>query len=79
MALTTAERKAAFKDVMKRWSRLREQTTVSAGDLWDAIGVFDQALDDNAATLNSWFPEPARSQLSALHKLNIMQRLLEAR
>jgi hypothetical protein len=79
MALTNDQLRAVFADVMRHWSDLREHTAISKGDLRDGIQAFDAALDANTATINSWFPLPARDELTNRQKLEILLRLLEAR
>ena len=79
MALTNEQIEKVFTDVMAHWSQLREPTFISKADLRAAIVDFDQALDDNQPTINSWFPQPGRSSLTGKQKLEIMLRLLEGR
>jgi len=79
MALTNQQLRTVFREAMSRWSASRERTIIGKPDLRDGIIGLDANIDANIATLNSWFPEPARTELSNRHKLDILLRLLEAR
>lgn len=79
MALTEERVDAVWAKLMRRWSNERDVTTINKNDLRSAIVGFDQQIDDNTATINGWIPQPARTQLSQAHKLELMTVLLNER
>ncbi|GAA2990709.1 hypothetical protein GCM10017559_08460 [Streptosporangium longisporum] len=77
MALTTVNRGR----VLAQW--MREQTTplpaVSKADLAAAVAAMDDWLDANVTSLNAAIPQPARAQLSAALKFELVGYILMRR
>lgn len=70
--LSDADRKAVWTDFMRKISDARESCAVNKTDLRAAVDALDQFLEDNAATINSAIPQPARANLTATQKARIL-------
>lgn len=68
-AMSAGERAALTADVQVKWSADREAVPVpSKVSLRAVIDAIDTWISDNAASMNSAIPQPARSNLSAAQK-----------
>lgn len=61
---------SARAEVTADWMRENEETVgaITKADLRACINALDQFLSDNAATINSAIPQPARSVLTTRQK-----------
>lgn len=75
--LPDLNRKAVWQRVMQRnrepWGDLAKT------DLRSAVDAIDNNLHTNASTINQWFPQPARGELTLKQKALILAACAEER
>jgi len=68
--LTDDDRKYVWSSFMKKLGR--DSISIDKAALRDAVNSIDQFLEDNAAAINSAFPQPAKSELTNSQKAQIL-------
>lgn len=78
--LSDQDRLAAAGDYMADLSRGREAISgVTKAELRAAFNALDQFLSDNAATINSAIPQPARANLTPAQKARLLMAVITKR
>jgi hypothetical protein len=72
MSLTTPQRRQVWKDWVQQLSDKREALNVSKAELKAAIDGIDEFLDNNQAEINKAIPLPARTNLTARQKAELL-------
>ena len=71
--MTDAQRRATWAKYMRKsigsWS-------ISKHDLRDAVDAVDQAIEDNEAALNNWFPAAFKASASTKQKAALLAFVL---
>ena len=66
--LSETDRRRIWRGLMRYWSRVREPTVVSKGELQAAVDATDAWIDANQGSYNQALPVAARDGLSAAQK-----------
>lgn len=77
--MTTTDRAAVHADFMRDLSRILEPCGVLKADLRAAVDALDQFLSDNAATINTAIPQPARGGLTTVQKARLLMFVIQRR
>ena len=77
--LTAANRKVVWSAYMNDISRRREGITLTKPELRAAIDAIDTWINDNQASFNSAIPNPARTNLSASQKAELLLYIVKKR
>lgn len=77
--LSDADRLEEWADLMRDMSTAGESCSISKAELRAALNAVDQWVSDNAASLNSAIPQPARGALTAAQKARILVRVVRRR
>jgi hypothetical protein len=77
--LSDTDRVEVWADLMQKFSADGESIGVTKTDLRAAVNAIDAFLNDNAATINSAIPQPARGALTAPQKAILLMFVVSRR
>jgi hypothetical protein len=77
--LSDNARFAVWSEIMQELSDAREPVSIVKADLRAAVNAIDTWISDNAASLNSAIPQPARGALTAAQKSRIFRMVAKRR
>jgi hypothetical protein len=77
--LSDNARFAVWSEIMQEISDAREPVSIVKADLRAAVNAIDAWISDNAASLNSAIPQPARGALTAAQKSRIFRMVAKRR
>lgn len=70
--LNESDRWEVWRGLMNAAQDLAAQITITKVDLRAAVDAVDSNLETNSATINGWFPQPARSSLTGRQKAFVL-------
>ncbi len=74
--LSENARKGVHAEIMQEMSHGNEACGITKAELRAAVDGIDDWVNDNAASLNSAIPQPARGQLTSAQKARITARVM---
>jgi hypothetical protein len=77
--LSENARFAVWAEAMQEISNAREPVSIVKADLRAAVDAIDGWISDNATSLNSAIPQPARSALTSAQKSRIFRMVAKRR
>jgi hypothetical protein len=77
--LSENARIAIWSEIMQELSDAREPVSIVKTDLRAAVNAIDAWLSDNAASLNSAIPQPARGALTTAQKSRLLRLVARRR
>lgn len=77
--LTNEDRRKLWGEFMSDASSKREILDLNKYDLRDALDATDQWIEDNQVSYNQAIPQPARSNLTATQKANLLLYVVRKR
>jgi hypothetical protein len=77
--LSDNARFAVWSEIMQELSDAREPVSIVKADLRAAVNAIDTWISDNAASLNSAIPQPARSALTSAQKSRLFRMVAKRR
>jgi hypothetical protein len=77
--LSENARIAIWSEIMQELSDAREPVSIVKADLRAAVNAIDAWLSDNAASLNSAIPQPARGALTTAQKSRLLRLVARRR
>lgn len=74
--LSAQKRIEGWQELMQNYELSQGAKDLSKFDLKAAFDAFDDAIDNNAPTINGWLPQPFRGAATPADKAFLMQLVL---